>query len=67
MLSKPELSSILMGHLAHMQPLPLPYFIHMFDDALNRKDQKPGTAVSSAVDTDDEPEVLESVEVNMLL
>lgn len=35
------------------------YSIHMFDNALNRKDQK----LYAAGDTDDEPEVLESVEV----
>lgn len=35
------------------------YSIHIFDNALNRKDQK----MDATVDTDDEPEVLESVEV----
>lgn len=35
------------------------YSIYMLDNALNRKDQK----TYAAGDTDDEPEVLESVEV----
>lgn len=39
------------------------YSIHLSDNALNRKDQ----TTDAAGDTDDEPEVLESVEVSVLV